>query len=101
MFWNEASPVVLTIEIFQESRRQVVHVQKGALLLHVLFESGVTASQALCAGTGLCGRCRVRFLDAAPPPVAEEQTRLSDDELASGWRLACKHALVVSCRIEI
>lgn len=101
MSWSKAPPVVLIVEIFQESRRQVVHVQEGALLLHVLFESGVTASQALCAGAGLCGRCRVRFLDAAPSPMPEEQARLSDDELASGWRLACKHVLLVSCRIEV
>lgn len=101
MFWNEAPPVVLTVEIFQESRRKIAHAQKGALLLHVLFESGVTASQALCAGAGLCGSCRVRFLDAAPPLVPEEQARISDGELASGWRLACKHVLLASCRIEV
>ena len=67
----------------------------------IVLSSGVTASQALCAGAGLCGSCRVRFLDAAPPLVPEEQARISDGELASGWRLACKHVLLASCRIEV
>jgi uncharacterized 2Fe-2S/4Fe-4S cluster protein (DUF4445 family) len=92
---------VLTVEIIQGEHRRTACVSKGTPLLHALFESGATAGQALCAGVGLCGKCRVRFLDAAPPHLPEEEGRLTTDELAAGWRLACRHEVLCSCRLEV
>jgi len=49
---------------------------------------GITS---LCGGLGSCGRCRVRVQDG---PVSEvsptERKLLSDEELAAGYRLACR-----------
>lgn len=92
---------MLTVEIIQGERQRMASVPKGTPLLHALFESGVTAGQALCAGAGLCGKCRVRFLEAAPDPLPEEEGRLTADDLAAGWRLACRHEVLSSCRIEV
>lgn len=55
----------------------------------------------MCAGTGLCGKCRIRFLDAPPAPCPDDKARLSSEELADGWRLSCKHLVLQSCSIEV
>ena len=55
----------------------------------------------MCAGTGLCGKCKIRFLDDPPAPCTDDQARLSSEELAAGWRLGCKHLVLQSCGIEV
>lgn len=92
---------MLTVQIFQGKDQREVRVPKGTPLLHALFESGSTAGRPLCAGAGLCGKCRVRFLDSAPPSLPEEEQRLAREDLAAGWRLACRHEVLLPCRIEI
>jgi len=44
-----------------------------------------------CGGYGVCGKCRVRVLDGEATLVTrDERERLSPDELAGGFRLACE-----------
>lgn len=48
-----------------------------------------------CGGHGICGGDRVRIADPAQrallsPVTADERRHLSEQELASGWRLACQ-----------
>lgn len=45
---------------------------------------------AACGGRGTCGKCRVRFLEGAPEPSDADLSRLKEEELAEGIRLACK-----------
>lgn len=45
---------------------------------------------APCNGQGKCGKCAVRFLKGAKEPLACEQKIFSKEQLADGWRLACK-----------
>lgn len=73
----------------------------GQSFLHLLFETGISRGRELCAGTGLCGKCRIRFLDSPPAPCTDDQARLDAEELAHGWRLACKHVVLESCGIEV
>lgn len=64
-----------------------------------------------CGGRGVCKRCRVRFLQAAPLPTSLERQAFTPDELRLGYRLACmarprndcviQLALVQSHKIEI
>lgn len=61
----------------------------GEMLARSLFRSGYFVGVPLCAGLGRCGRCRVRYLADAPPPLPAEVRRLTGAELAEGWRLAC------------
>lgn len=63
----------------------------GHVLSRAIWLSGRVAPQAMCSGLGRCGRCRVRFLDAPPPPLREEEEILGPEALALGWRLACRH----------
>lgn len=63
----------------------------GESLARALFRAGYFVGAPLCAGLGRCGRCRVRFRSAAPPPLAAERKRLDAGALAAGYRLACLH----------
>lgn len=55
---------------------------------------------ALCGGRGNCGKCRVRILSGHLPVTAEDMLFFSSQELADGWRLACRavpsEAVIVS-----
>lgn len=44
----------------------------------------------LCGGLRHCGNCRVRFLSSAPEPCPEDRLFFSEEDLRSGWRLACR-----------
>ena len=44
-----------------------------------------------CAGSGTCGKCKVRIISGICSPLTEsEEKRLTPDELRQGYRLACK-----------
>ncbi|GHU91427.1 (2Fe-2S)-binding protein [Deltaproteobacteria bacterium] len=62
----------------------------GEKLSHAVWLSGRIPPLPLCGGLGHCGRCRVRFVGAAPLPLPEEEVVFSREDLASGWRLACR-----------
>lgn len=59
-------------------------------LLEAAQEAGVEIL-ALCGGMGACGRCRVKVQAAALPPLTDlERTLLLEEEVAAGYRLACR-----------
>ena len=73
-----------------------IHADKGQTLAQAIWLSGFVTPPPLCSALGRCGRCRVRFLSPAPPPVpavATEQQLFSAEELTAGWRLACRHTV--------
>jgi uncharacterized 2Fe-2S/4Fe-4S cluster protein (DUF4445 family) len=93
---------VLRVDIHQAGAIAVsVQARPGQPFLHLLFETGISRGRELCAGTGLCGKCRIRFLEAPPLPCPDDQTRLGAEELADGWRLGCKHLVTEPCSIEV
>ncbi|MDR2574684.1 MAG: ASKHA domain-containing protein [Desulfovibrio sp.] len=65
----------------------------GTLLSRAIWLSGRIEPLPLCAGLGRCGLCRVRFLRDPPPPLPEEEARLTFEDLAQGWRLACRRQI--------
>ena len=73
----------------------------GDTLARALFRAGFFVGVPLCAGLGRCGRCRARFAADAPPALPAERRRLSPDELAAGWRLACLHPARGGERLEL
>ena len=79
----------------QPERQQRLRLEALASepLSRLLWLSGVLKPRALCAGLGQCGRCRVRFLGEAPAGQSDEEQFFSEEELALGWRLSCRHTL--------
>ena len=43
-----------------------------------------------CGGKGVCRGCRVRVVSGTLEPGEKDRARLSPEELAQGWRLACQ-----------
>jgi uncharacterized 2Fe-2S/4Fe-4S cluster protein (DUF4445 family) len=54
-----------------------------------------------CGGTGECGGCQVRVLSGSLPVTEADADTLTPDQLAHGWRLACRaradEPLVLEC----
>ena len=73
----------------------------GQLFLHLLFESSLAKFGPVCGGAGLCGKCRLRFVSSPPLPSSDDFSVFSSEEIADGWRLACRHFVVESCCIEV
>ena len=76
-----------------------LNVLKGTLLMDALRQAGIEISSP-CNGQGLCGKCKVRIKDAARDQD-EHQDHLTQDELASGMRLACKVVATQNMRVTL
>lgn len=76
-------------------------IRPSGTILDAAQSSGVEL-QAICAGDGTCGGCRVRPTDGRlTPPTEKERHLLTPAELESGLRLACQARALASVRIEI
>ncbi|MDO5484416.1 MAG: ASKHA domain-containing protein, partial [Desulfovibrionaceae bacterium] len=71
----------------------VTEAPAGESLSRAIWLAGQVRAQPLCGGQGRCGRCRVRWLEHAPNPLPEEESVLSPQALAAGWRLACRRTV--------
>ena len=68
---------------------QVYPYEPGKNLLQILLEKEILIDNP-CGGLGICGKCRVKVLKGALPPVSSaEETFLGQAELQNGLRLAC------------
>lgn len=52
-----------------------------------------------CGGRGTCGKCKIRIVEGELPVSAEDEKFFSPEELAEGYRLACKAFPVEDCVI--
>ena len=57
-------------------------------VLEQLLQKGIRIASN-CGGAGICGKCRVRFLEGAPAPGEQDAAFFSKEELEAGYRLAC------------
>ncbi len=76
-----------------------VRVHEGTTLLEAARASGLLL-ETPCNGAGTCAKCRMHVLSGHTDPRASEH-RLSRDELATGWRLACKTLVTDSLEVEL
>ncbi len=88
----------MSIRIQLEPLGATVEVERGAPLRDVLFAHGV---EFPCGGRGSCKRCRVRVLKGALPPSADEAAILTREDLAAGWRLACRARAEADLTLDI
>lgn len=61
----------------------------GETVGELLIRSGIYIDQP-CGGTGLCGKCRVILSGTISEPPSKEKKIFSEEELTSGFRLACQ-----------
>ncbi|UCC81837.1 MAG: DUF4445 domain-containing protein [Gemmatimonadota bacterium] len=76
---------------FQPSGQEA-RVAPGTTLLAAAHWAGTTVDST-CGGYGTCGLCRLRVLEGDVPASPEDSQHISRDELADGWRLACRAEL--------
>lgn len=88
------------IQVYIDELGLGLQVASGPTLIEIARRTGL-AIDSECRRRGVCGKCRIRFLQGAPQPVAAEWRLLTPGELAEGWRLACQAAPLVDCRVEI
>ena len=92
-------PVVhITVRNKEQKRR--IKGRKKETLLETLRKEGVFLS-AVCAGRGSCGKCRIRVLDGSVPETEADLKFFSNEELAAGYRLACRAYPESDCTILI
>jgi len=77
-----------------------VAVEPGIAVSEAAIRADVLIEQP-CGGRGRCGKCRVRFVSGSPVPSQADRGVFSVDEIAAGWRLACRSAISQSAAIEI
>ncbi len=65
----------------------VLEVDRGTVLENVLMTRGM---EFPCGGLGTCGGCRVQVIEGQIAPTPDDIAALSPQELADGWRLACR-----------
>ncbi len=84
----------------KDGKEKIVKVQRNKSLLDALREADIFIS-AVCAGRGTCGKCRVKVLKGEFPPTEEDKKIFSEEELAEGYRLACRLYPEQPCEIEL
>jgi uncharacterized 2Fe-2S/4Fe-4S cluster protein (DUF4445 family) len=75
-----------------------LQVPAGAPLQDILFSRGV---EFPCGGQGLCRGCRVKVQEGRLPITAEDQSLLTANELAQGWRLACRARAQADLQLDL
>lgn len=75
-----------------------IEIARGSGIADVLAAYGV---EFPCGGSDLCGGCRVRVAEGVLPARIEDQCVFSEEELALGWRLACRARVESPLKIEI
>jgi uncharacterized 2Fe-2S/4Fe-4S cluster protein (DUF4445 family) len=73
----------------------------GQSLLDCARQLGVEIV-SFCGGAGSCGRCIVQVLDGeVSEPAPGEGEYLSSEELAAGYRLACRAIPLGDCKVRV
>ncbi len=73
-------------------------VPPGTPLRDLLYRYGI---EFPCGGRGKCAGCKVKLIDGHLAAASGPNYRLSDDEIAAGWRLACKHDIEGDLTLEV
>src|SRR5512136_1270295 len=87
-----------TVQIELLPLGKMLRVKRGTALQDVLFAQGV---EFPCGGRGRCKGCRVKLLAGALPITDEERQKLTEAELAEGWRLACRGRAEGDLKIDL
>lgn len=77
---------------------RTLSVPGGTRLRECLFPFGV---EFPCGGNGRCRRCRVRVQQGVLEVTEDERRILPPEELAAGWRLACRSVVHSPVVLEI
>lgn len=78
----------------------VIQGREEMSLMNTLHSQGIYLS-AVCAGKGTCGKCKIQVLEGEIPLSKADETFFSKEEIAKGYRLACKAFPKGKCTISM
>jgi uncharacterized 2Fe-2S/4Fe-4S cluster protein (DUF4445 family) len=85
---------------FEPIGKRVV-VAPGSTLIDAARQAGIGLA-SVCGGEGTCGRCRVSIMSGqVSPPVDADRRFLSQIELSSGQRLACRCEVLSDVKVNV
>ncbi|MEA1986275.1 MAG: ASKHA domain-containing protein [Candidatus Marinimicrobia bacterium] len=90
----------IKIKIKSENKTLEFNFEKKQLLSDFLNKQDIPISQP-CGGAGICGKCKIQFTKNAPNPTTDEKRLFSNEEINSGFRLACQTKINSSCEVII
>ncbi len=74
---------------------------EGQSLLECARQLGVDLVN-FCGGAGNCGRCKIQVLEGQVSPLAEKEASFfTAEELADGYRLACRAVPLGDCKARV
>ncbi|ADG83451.1 ASKHA domain-containing protein [Thermincola potens] len=77
-----------------------VEVMEGSTIMEIMNEAGLDFDFP-CGGRGKCGKCRVKILQGAGRPTAQEVDILEESDLKQGIRLACLTKVYGNMSVEL
>ena len=77
-----------------------VYALPGTSMFECVTRAGILI-RTPCAGAGKCGKCAIRVLEGDLPPSKECLLHFSEEQLASGYRLACRTSVNSDLIIDI
>ena len=89
---------VVTITVKSGKGEQKIRGRKKDTLLESLRANNLFLP-AVCAGRGVCGKCRVRVLKGEVPATETDLRFFSQQEIEEGYRLACRSYPESDCTI--
>ena len=72
----------------------------GETILQAAVKAGVNID-GNCAGSGTCGKCKVKVLEGDVSQCDDHHHKLTEDEIEAGYRLACCHQVTDGMVIEM
>lgn len=79
----------ITITVHNKDKVFDVVSTEYETILEAINKQGAYFS-AVCGGKGNCGKCKIRLLSGNLEVTASDQKHFSEEELAQGYRLACR-----------
>lgn len=68
-----------------------IYIAEKGINLFLLLQNKNVKIDAVCGGRKTCGKCKIKILKGFLPINDIEKSKLSQEELAEGIRLACTH----------
>jgi uncharacterized 2Fe-2S/4Fe-4S cluster protein (DUF4445 family) len=108
---EEPGPEIPTIEgtgheevarvaiVFEPSGKQV-RAPVGVNIFDVASWNAI-AVDSTCGGHGTCRKCRVQILEGEVPAGGVDARAFTEEEMQSGWRLACQAAAWSDLRVHV
>ncbi len=92
----------MTIKVVIKSEKKIIclNAKKGDNLLQLLRNNKIAISSP-CAGNKSCGKCKVKLIIGHIPISEAELILLTEEEIKSGFRLACSIKIVDEMTIEL